>query len=215
MPARPPELDERQWVVVQGFDGRCYIIGNSHTFTGRMTCWSEATGQTFSFSKNEVLDASETSRAWIDGFLAGNEPTPVDMFGVGIYDADDSDPRWSRWQDAVRQFRATGSWPHEPWHDLTPFPPGTRLPAFVWTLRGDEVWTWDGASWVRAEPQPERRFHLLLGTVCDQRGHCDLAVVTSVHTVCDDCGSTTEGVPADISSEEWERVRHTYQPRVV
>jgi hypothetical protein len=214
-PARPPEADERRWVVVQGFDGRCYVIGNCHTFRGRMACWSESTGQTFAFSQSEVLDASDMSRAWIDGFLAGNEPQPEEMFGIGIYDADDSDPRWSRWRDAVRQFRATGHWPHGPWHDVMPFPPSTRLSAFVWTLRGDEVWTWDGASWIRAEPPPERHFRSLRGTVCDQRGHHDLTAVTSVHSVCDDCGYTVETVPADISSEEWERVRRTYRPRAV
>ena len=180
-----------------------------------MACWSPATGQTLSFSKSEVLDASDVSRAWIDGFLAGNEPQPDEMFGAGIYDADESDPRWRRWRDAVRQFRATGFWAHGPWHDLIPFPRGARLPEFVWTLRGDEVWTWDSVSWVRAEPQPERHTQLLLDTVCEQRGHHDVTAVTSAHAVCDDCGHTTETVPADISSEDWERVRHTYRPQVV
>jgi hypothetical protein len=149
-------------------------------------------GGRIAFSKSEIVEASEAAEARVDGFLAGNEPDPEDLFGAGIHDAEDTDPRWERWRDAVSQFRETGYWPHDPWYDPLPFPPGTRLSAFVWTLRGDEVWTWAGASWVRADPQPARRFRLLVGTVCDQRGQHKLTAVTTIHLVCDDCGITSE-----------------------
>ncbi len=129
-----------------------------------------------------------------------------------MHDVPDSDPRWGRWHEACRLFRSTGTWSHEPWHDLIPFPGGTRLPPFVWTVRGDEVWVWKEGAWTRADSQPARRFRLLGGTVCDERSAHDLTAVTNVHLVCDDCGYTTHVIPDGLTSEEWERVRFTYEP---
>jgi len=41
----------------------------------------------------------------------------------------------------------------------------SRLPSFAWTLDLEEMWTWDGESWVLSdlEQQPERHGTLLAG----------------------------------------------------
>jgi hypothetical protein len=87
---RPEAIDEALWVVIGGGEDRCYILGNGHTFAGRISAWSDTIGRGFSFSKGEVVDASDLARAWIDGFLSGNgcqlagpTPTAVDEDGIG------------------------------------------------------------------------------------------------------------------------------------
>ena len=211
MPGPPDFVDEQLWVHVEGIDGKCYLGYNPHTFFGRIGVWG-ADGRTFIISKGEVREASDAACSWIAGYLTGNEPEPENLFGESIHDAGEDDARWSRWDDAVAMFRQTGSWPHEPWRELHGFPTETRLPDFVWTVRGDEVWTWSGRDWVRADPQPPRRAGLLVGSVCEARGHCSLEMVTTIHVLCFDCGSVTETVPEGVTSEEWERAQYGYLP---
>lgn len=205
-------VDEQLWIRTDGCDGRDYLVGNPHTFPGRMSAYCPEGKVGFAVSLSEIKEMSPESARWVAGFLTGNEPRPEDMFGLGMRDAHDSDPRWERWRRALAEFRATGDWPHAGWEHLIPFPPGTRLPPFVWTLRGDEVWTWNGDAWVRADPQPPRRFGHLEGTVCFEREHCVMTGVTTVHVVCDDCGDTGECVPDGFTAEEWERAQYVHQP---
>ncbi len=206
------EIDEKLWVRTSDCQDRDYLVGQCHTFPGRMSAYCPSKGVHYSLSFSEIDEMSADSERWVAGFLAGNEPRPEDMFGPGIHDAHDSDPRWERWRRAVAEFRATGAWPHARWQYLIPFPAGTALPLFVWTLRGDEVWSWDGDAWVRADPQPPLRSGSLAGTVCAERGRCDDTMVTTVHSVCTDCGDTTETIPPGFGWEEWERVQYGYQP---
>ena len=205
-------VDERLWIRTSNCDDRDYLVGNSHTFPGRMYGYCPTQDIGFSVSLSEIDEMSSASASWVAGFLAGNEPRPEDMFGPGVHDAYDSEPRLERWRRALDEFRASGEWPHARWEHLVPFPPGTKLPPFVWTLRGDEVWTWNGDDWVKADPQPRRQFRLLEGTVCFRRGHCDATGVTTVHVVCDDCGDTTQCIPDGFTAEEWERAQYVYQP---
>lgn len=205
-------VDERLWIRTSGCDSRDFLVGNSHTFPGRMSAYCPTDGVHYSVSLSEIEDMSPDAVHWVAGFLVGNQPRPEDLFGPGIHDAHDSDPHWRRWTEAVEQFRRTGTWPHAGWSYLIPFPPGTTLPPFVWTHRGDEVWTWHGDAWVRADPQPAFRSGLLEGTVCFQRGHCGMTLVTTAHSVCDDCGATVGTVPDGLTREEWEAAQYTYEP---
>ncbi len=189
-------MDERLWVEVDAIPGRCFPIGNAHTHRGRMQAWSEDLGRNISFSKHQVTDASELARVWIDGFLAGNGPEASAMFGPGIWDAPDEDPRWQRYYDALAAFRKTGNWAPQPWRKLTPFPPNTAPMRDLWTVRGDEVWTWDveAEEWALATSHPVVWGTFLNDSVCERRKHHDLSVVTPVHLVCDECGWTTESL---------------------
>ena len=202
-------IDERLWIFrANGCGERDFLVGNSHTFRGRMGAYCPTQDVGYSISLSEIDEMSPESARWVAGFLSGNEPEAEEMFGPGIHDANDSDSRWQRWRDALAEFRATGVWSHAGWGHLIPFPPGTVLPAFVWTLRGDEVWAWTGEAWARADPQPPRTHGLLQGTLCFERGHCNMAAVTTAHVVCDDCGDTAHTVPAEFTSDEWERVQY-------
>ena len=212
---RMEKVDEQLWIRTSGCGDRDYLVGNGHTFPGRISCYCPTRDVGFSISLSEIEEMSAESARWVAGFLAGNEPRPEDMFGPGIHDADDSDPRWARWRQAVSEFRTTGTWPHGPWKHLIPFPSGTTLPPFVWTLRGDEVWTWEGRRWVRAGPQPRRSDGLLEETPCVERGHCNMDAVTTVHAVCGNCGNTALSIPHGFTAEEWDHVQYGYKPTLV
>jgi hypothetical protein len=108
----PDDVDGDLWVVVEGIEGRCYLVGNGHTHRGRMAAWSSRLGRRITLSKDEIEEAAPKAETWIDGFLAGNEPPPEELFGPSILDADDADPRWTSWRMEVRGFRDTGRWPH-------------------------------------------------------------------------------------------------------
>jgi hypothetical protein len=112
------------------------IDGNPHTHQGRMSAVDPDTGDSICFSLSEVTDATDLASAWIAGLLAGSEPAPVAMFGVGIFDAEDDDARWDRWRSALADYRRTADWPHEPWEHLLPIPDGIDLPPYVWTVPG-------------------------------------------------------------------------------
>jgi hypothetical protein len=190
----PDDVDERLWVKLEGREGRLFLGYNPHTFRGRMGAWSEQHGYYVSISKYEITDASEMARAWIAGFLWGNEPEPEEMFGDRIYLLDDDhDPKWQRWREAVADFRETGLWIWGRWTRLTPFPEGTSLPEFVWTRRGGDVWTWAGTRWVEADPPPELvDAEFLAGSVCAERGAHNDPMTDPHHNVCMDCGRSHE-----------------------
>lgn len=75
------------------------------------------------------------------------------------------------------------------------------------------MWTWADDGWIRADPQPDRTSGLLTGTVCVERGHCDMRMVSTVHSVCDDCGDTSQSIPEGFTHEEWERAQYDYRPK--
>jgi len=215
----PDEVDARLWVTLSGAEGtafpgrggqRAYLTYNPHTFLGLMGAWFPDMGMYLRVSKRDIAELSPEAEAWMAGFLAGNEPEPQDMFGPGGTEAADDDPRMVRWRQALAEFRRTGWWPQAGWVDVVPFPPGTRLPEFVWTRRGDEIWSWDGATWTKADPQPALASGRLSGSVCSQRGHCDLDHVTSVHLVCSGCGETTLVIPDGYNEENWHH--HEVRP---
>jgi hypothetical protein len=103
-PADDEPIDERLW-----FEGTCgnrdFIIGNGHTFVGRIAAWCPTKSISYRISLGEIGDMSEESRWYLRGFLAGVEPGwPVDADG----DTDEADLR--AWRAATRRFRSTGSW---------------------------------------------------------------------------------------------------------
>jgi hypothetical protein len=98
------DLDERLW-----FEGSCggrdLLVGNSHTFRGRMAAWCPQRGRGYSVSLSEMGEMSDETRYFIRGFLSGNEPGPPydDAHGTDSADA-------RAWRSAIRRFRSTGSW---------------------------------------------------------------------------------------------------------
>jgi hypothetical protein len=202
------------WIRLAGRDAVWLIDGNPHTHQGRMRAVDPETGDTIFFSLSEVIDASDVARAWIDGFLAGSEPSATSMFGVGILD-DDEGPRWGRWRAAIADYRRTGEWPHEPWAHLLPLPDGADVPPHVWTVRGDEVWRWIDGEWTLADPQPARSSTPLAGTLCQDRAAHSMVVASTAHLVCEDCGRVMQFLPEEMTAEQFEREQYTYGPKLI
>jgi hypothetical protein len=103
-----PKYDERLWFTIgEHCAGQHFILGNPHTFPGRMMAWCPRKGTSFFFSKREVETASAEAMAWIDGFLAGNEPAPpVAEDG----DVDFASDAYKQWTQEVERFHETGMW---------------------------------------------------------------------------------------------------------
>ena len=86
--ALPDDIDPRLWVKIKGVDGRCYLFGNNHTFKGRMCAYSEALETDLGVSRGEITASADEAQYWIEGFLAGNEPSEAEALG----DDDDDNP---------------------------------------------------------------------------------------------------------------------------
>ncbi|MDG4803325.1 hypothetical protein [Micromonospora sp. WMMD980] len=72
-PLDEPAVDERLW-----FDANCggrdFLVGNGHTFVGRMAAWCPHTGVGYNVSRAGMGAMSEEARYFVAGFLAGSEP---------------------------------------------------------------------------------------------------------------------------------------------
>lgn len=104
VPVEKPAVDERLW-----FDAPCgrrdFLVGNGHTFVGRMAAWCPHEGVGYNISRAEIGAMSEEARYFVAGFLAGNEPGyPADADG----ETDEAD--LAAWRAATARFRRTGSW---------------------------------------------------------------------------------------------------------
>lgn len=107
----PEEVDERLWVKLSGRDGTAfpgrageiaYLTYNPHTHRGHVAAWFPALGRFLSLNKNDIAEFSPEAELWMAGFLAGNEPEVEQMFGAGMGEANDDDPRWERWRNMPR-----------------------------------------------------------------------------------------------------------------
>ncbi len=192
IPAHDPEL----WIEAHGFDGRCYLLGNPHTHLGRMVVWVESLKDVAHISKDDIENASEAARRWVEGFLHGNEPTPAQYLGIdpgAATDLEDDDPGIARWRAALAEFRQKGTMPSLVPVPSIPFPLDEVHGHLPWTWAGGQVWIWRDASWQVAEPQPALEGTSLAGSVCAMRGYDDLtADVGDRHVACKDCGYTLE-----------------------
>ena len=187
-----PDFDPERWVTAAGYEDRLLLGYNPHVHRGRIGVWSVALGTGTRISASDVIDASPTAAAWIDGFLAGNEPGPHVMFGEQAHDLADDDPKMVRWRAAVGRFRATGRWDGGYWVDLVPVVPTEPLVEPVWVRQGDEIWLWDGDRWSEAVPQPEWSSTGPPNTPCEARGAHSPAVVSERHLQCEDCGEISQ-----------------------
>ena len=105
--ALPEDVDPELWF--ERDDGhRLYLLGNPHTFPGRMYAYNATTGNRIMVSKEEIATAPSATRYWVLGYISGNEPgPPLGDDGVPI---DPEDPLYETWSRAVRRFSETGYW---------------------------------------------------------------------------------------------------------
>src|SRR5687768_17542365 len=112
----PPEHDPNLWFYDScrqpGCEGRHYLVGNPHTFPGRMLAICPASPwewRAYNVSAQDVLErCSEQARYWVAGFLNGGEPwPPYDEEGDPL---PRDHPDVLRWVKEVRRFHETGVW---------------------------------------------------------------------------------------------------------
>ncbi|MBO0827642.1 MAG: hypothetical protein J2P24_07655 [Streptosporangiales bacterium] len=107
LPDEPrPEVDERLWFEA-GCGGRDLLVGNGHTFVGRMAAWCPHDEVGYNVSLGEMGEMSDAARHWIAGYLAGAEP------GHPYVENEDGDldrADMAAWESALRRFRRTGEW---------------------------------------------------------------------------------------------------------
>src|SRR5258708_24230173 len=83
-------LDRRLWVVLFD-DTKGILVGNPHTYPGRFNVWSMQDNEAITCSLEDIREASPEARLWLEGYLAGNEPSPYLFFGDRAEElADDS-----------------------------------------------------------------------------------------------------------------------------
>ena len=192
---RPDDLDERLWVKVSECDCIQYLTDKGLTFPGRMGVWCDLNQKATLISKRDIVEQSSEAAIWIDGFLAGGTPSPADMFGPTMRDAESDDSRWERWRRAAAHFRREGWWQPKPWVELTPYPPAHSSSVHIWTCRAGEIWVWKGSGWTLADPQPALTNGFLTDSPCATR-RCHVEErVGSTHLLCVDCGESTEVEP--------------------
>jgi hypothetical protein len=97
------ELDESLWLRTNHCDGDHFLLGNPHTFPGRLSAWCPSKKQSFCISKSEIAQCSKETSYYLKGFLSGQEPeAPVDDEGDLL--------SMEAWYAATELFQQTGSW---------------------------------------------------------------------------------------------------------
>lgn len=77
-------------LVLQTKSGAVTIVGNAHTFHGHFLVRT-LDGDRVAMSTADITGGSPPALAWVDGFLAGNEPSLGEFLGVSDEEADDAD----------------------------------------------------------------------------------------------------------------------------
>lgn len=111
----PAYIDRRLWIKVHCDDGRHYLVGNPHTFRGRISAWCSNLSCEITISKSDILNSSPEAGIWIDGYLRGNEPPPPAFPDEVVGDIEQAEADWKQaekdWYERRREFAVTGVWP--------------------------------------------------------------------------------------------------------
>jgi hypothetical protein len=98
----PSEVDPDLEFMSTHCGGWHFLVGNPHTFTGRMAAWCQDQQAEIAVSLSEMTYISLSASFWIRGFLSGSEPPPS-VAGSPSAEA--------AWETARREYRSTGEWP--------------------------------------------------------------------------------------------------------
>lgn len=102
-------IDKNLWFSLNDHEcsGEHFIIGNPHTFNGRILGYCMEKRKSFYFSKTEINRMSLETKYWIEGYLSGNEPEPpTDSDG----DVDFNSDSYLHWKESIELFHETGVW---------------------------------------------------------------------------------------------------------
>jgi hypothetical protein len=98
----PADIDPDLEFMSAHCGGWHFLVGNPHTFTGRMAAWCQDHQFEIAVSLDEMTYISIGASFWIKGFLSGSEPAPPES---------DSPAAEAEWEAARREYRSTGKWP--------------------------------------------------------------------------------------------------------
>jgi len=98
----PDGIDRRLRISIATCPVEHYLVGNPHTFRGRILTWCPLDSAEQNVSKYEVVSGTDEAMVWIEGFLAGNEPPPP---------ASDDPAEEQEWERSRREFRIRGDMP--------------------------------------------------------------------------------------------------------
>jgi hypothetical protein len=102
------EYDENLWIELKNCEGRHFLIGNPHTFKGRIDVYCPPKNSTCCISYCEIKNMSIESKYWLHGYLRGNEPDPPEEYeGESAIDYFQSE-RYKEWEFKIQKFRNTG-----------------------------------------------------------------------------------------------------------
>lgn len=102
------EYDETLWIELEHCEGKHFLLGNPHTFPGRIEAFCPLKNVTFCISFNEIKRMSTESSYWLKGYLNGNEPSPPDeMDGESAFEYFQSS-RYKEWELKIQKFKETG-----------------------------------------------------------------------------------------------------------
>ncbi len=105
----PEDIDKELWFTVPDkcHGEKHYLLGNPHTFKGRIMAWCPHKETSFFVSLKEMKELSEPARWWITGYLRGNEPHPP-INGDGDTNFDSKE--YKAWEKACDEFHESGVW---------------------------------------------------------------------------------------------------------
>ena len=108
----PPDVDPRLWFSCDlEPTARDYLVGNAHTFTGRMLAYcerKEGSPRYYVSATSVWRDCSDEARYWVAGFLAGAEPQPPRDEDGDWLPPDHAD--FVAWRAKADAFTDTGQW---------------------------------------------------------------------------------------------------------
>jgi len=164
------------WVITTSV-GKVWLLGNPHTFPGRMHVRA-LNGDLLSISLSDISSFGPGAAEWVDGYLAGAEPE------VSITWAARADAR--RLEEGLARvranFRRTGVW-------LGP----THVPpqlddsvADAWIYWAGSTLKWTGAAWRLDHRAADLQGTFKAGSTCAARGYHQVSA-TPGWTLCEDC----------------------------
>lgn len=103
------EIDDKLWFEYDGCVGKHFILGNPHTFPGRMMGWCPTKNRSFFFSKCDITNSSSETEYWVKGFLSGNQP----KYPRINEDIDFESEEYKVWQEKIKEFESSGLWKYD------------------------------------------------------------------------------------------------------
>ena len=102
------EYDENLWIELEDCEEKHFLIGNPHTFRGRIDAYCPIKNTSFCISYKEIKKMSIESTYWLKGYLSGNEPAPPEQYDDESLDEYFQSMRYKEWELKIQKFGIRG-----------------------------------------------------------------------------------------------------------